>query len=194
MSSVERDASVVPLNVISPSRRTIAEIARKQGPIGLEKVDIDDPFLAKGIRYVADGYDGNFIRDNLERDRITRGFLNVGFHQVKKGDKVCLLSPNAITSFVTFWAVLKAGGVIVPLNGMLDESSLARLADSSDGSFFFADAAYADLGGGIRFPKTWHSHQGYDDNYNTQTVSSGHNAFGGTLAEIRLPLNPSATA
>ncbi|MBV9852746.1 MAG: 50S ribosomal protein L25 [Armatimonadetes bacterium] len=26
--------------------------------------------------------------DNLERDPITRGFLNVGFHQVKKGDKV----------------------------------------------------------------------------------------------------------
>lgn len=26
--------------------------------------------------------------DNLERDPITRGFRNVGFHQVKKGDKV----------------------------------------------------------------------------------------------------------
>ena len=47
----------------------LAEIARKQGPIGLEKVEIDDPFLAKGIRFVADGYDSNFIRDNLERDR-----------------------------------------------------------------------------------------------------------------------------
>jgi chemotaxis protein MotA len=47
----------------------IAEIARKQGPIGLEKVTVDDPFLAKGIRFVADGYDGDFIRDNLERDR-----------------------------------------------------------------------------------------------------------------------------
>src|SRR4051812_29641749 len=47
----------------------LAEIARKQGPIGLEKVEIDDPFLAKGIRLVADGYDANFIRDNLERDR-----------------------------------------------------------------------------------------------------------------------------
>jgi chemotaxis protein MotA len=46
-----------------------AEIARKQGPIGLEKVEIDDPFLAKGIRFVADGYDAHFIRDNLERDR-----------------------------------------------------------------------------------------------------------------------------
>ena len=47
----------------------IAEIARKQGPVGLEKVDTNEPFLAKGIRYVADGYDLEFIRDNLERDR-----------------------------------------------------------------------------------------------------------------------------
>lgn len=47
----------------------LAEVARKQGPIGLEKVEIDDPFLAKGVRLVADGYDADFIRDNLERDR-----------------------------------------------------------------------------------------------------------------------------
>jgi chemotaxis protein MotA len=46
-----------------------AEIARKQGPIGLEKVEIDDAFLAKGVRFVADGYGSDFIRDNLERDR-----------------------------------------------------------------------------------------------------------------------------
>ena len=32
----------------------LAEIARKQGPIGLEKVEIEDTFLAKGMRYVAD--------------------------------------------------------------------------------------------------------------------------------------------
>ena len=37
----------------------IAEIARKQGPVGLEKVETEDPFLAKGIRYVADGYEWN---------------------------------------------------------------------------------------------------------------------------------------
>jgi chemotaxis protein MotA len=47
----------------------LAEIARKQGPIGLEKVSVEDIFLAKGIRFVADGYDADFIRDNLERDR-----------------------------------------------------------------------------------------------------------------------------
>lgn len=48
---------------------SFAEITRKQGPIGLEKVEIEDPFLAKGIRFVADGYDVDFIRDNMERDR-----------------------------------------------------------------------------------------------------------------------------
>src|SRR5215813_1981602 len=47
----------------------LAEIARKSGPVGLEKVTPDDPFLAKGVRFVADGYDADFIRDNLERDR-----------------------------------------------------------------------------------------------------------------------------
>ncbi len=47
----------------------LAEIARKQGPIGLEKVDVGDAFLAKGIRLVADGYETDFIRDNLERER-----------------------------------------------------------------------------------------------------------------------------
>src|SRR5476649_3007319 len=47
----------------------LAELARKSGPVGLEKAEIEDPFLAKGIRFVADGYDTNFIRDNLERDR-----------------------------------------------------------------------------------------------------------------------------
>ncbi len=47
----------------------LAEIARKQGPIGLEKVEVEDSYLAKGIRFVADGYDAEFIRDNLERDR-----------------------------------------------------------------------------------------------------------------------------
>jgi chemotaxis protein MotA len=47
----------------------LAEVARKAGPIGLEKEEVDDPFLAKGIRFIADGYDAAFIRDNLERDR-----------------------------------------------------------------------------------------------------------------------------
>ena len=47
----------------------VAEVVRKSGPIALEGVEVDDPFLAQGLRYVADGYDRDFIKDTLERDR-----------------------------------------------------------------------------------------------------------------------------
>jgi chemotaxis protein MotA len=47
----------------------IAEVVRKNGPMALESVQVDDSFLAQGIRYVADGYDKEFIKDTMERDR-----------------------------------------------------------------------------------------------------------------------------
>ena len=37
--------------------------------MALENVEIADPFLAQGVRYIADGYDRDFIRDTMERDR-----------------------------------------------------------------------------------------------------------------------------
>ncbi|MGE3513362.1 MAG: MBL fold metallo-hydrolase, partial [Vicinamibacterales bacterium] len=38
--------------------------------------------------------------------------------------------------------------------------------------------------GAIKWPITWHSHQGWDDNYGFDNVSAGHNAFGGTFAKV----------
>ena len=49
----------------------------------------------------------------------------------------------------------------------------------------FTNASYIDVGNGIRFPTEWHSHQGWDDNYGAQAASAGHNAFGGTMKEVR---------
>ena len=49
----------------------IAAVVRKSGPIALESMEISDPFLAQGARYIADGYDRAFIRDTMERDRDT---------------------------------------------------------------------------------------------------------------------------
>ena len=40
----------------------LAEIARKAGPLGLEKEEVPDEFLAVGVRYVADGYDAEILR------------------------------------------------------------------------------------------------------------------------------------
>ncbi|WP_068086970.1 motility protein A [Polycladidibacter stylochi] len=47
----------------------LADVSRREGPLGLEKISSDDPNLLKGIQYIADGYDYAVIRDNMERER-----------------------------------------------------------------------------------------------------------------------------
>jgi glyoxylase-like metal-dependent hydrolase (beta-lactamase superfamily II) len=48
----------------------------------------------------------------------------------------------------------------------------------------FTNATFVDAGNGVRFPTVWHHHEGWDDNYNTQTVSAGHNGFGGAFKQV----------
>ncbi|SON57622.1 Chemotaxis protein PomA [Hartmannibacter diazotrophicus] len=47
----------------------MAEVVRKQGPLGLESLEIADPFLSKGKQMIADGYDPSFIQESMERER-----------------------------------------------------------------------------------------------------------------------------
>ena len=107
----------------------IAEVARKSGPVGLEKVEIDDPFLAKGIRYVADGYDTNFIRDNLERDR--DNFLT----HLDEGQKIYRAVGDCAPAF----------GMIGTLIGMVQ--MFANMTDPSKLGPFMAGALLATFYG-----------------------------------------------
>ena len=109
----------------------IAEIARKQGPVGLEKVEADDPFLAKGIRYVADGYDLEFIRDNLERDR--DNFLM----HLDEGSKIYRAIGDCAPAF----------GMIGTLVGMVQ--MFANMTDPSKLGPFMATALLATLYGAL---------------------------------------------
>jgi chemotaxis protein MotA len=109
----------------------IAEVARKQGPVGLEKVEADDPFLAKGIRYIADGYDINFIRDNLERDR--DNFLM----HLDEGGKIYRAIGDCAPAF----------GMIGTLIGMVQ--MFANMTDPSKLGPFMATALLATLYGAL---------------------------------------------
>jgi len=109
----------------------IAEIARKQGPVGLEKVETDEPFLAKGIRYVADGYDLEFIRDNMERDR--DNFL---LH-LDEGSKIYRAIGDCAPAF----------GMIGTLLGMVQMFS--NMSDPSKLGPFMAVALLATLYGAV---------------------------------------------
>ncbi len=110
---------------------SLAEIARKQGPIGLEKVEIEDPFLAKGIRFVADGYEAAFIRDNLERDR--DNFLT----QLDEGQKIYRAVGDCAPAF----------GMVGTLIGMVQ--MFANMTDPSKLGPFMATALLATLYGAV---------------------------------------------
>src|SRR5437660_10891304 len=109
----------------------LAEIARKQGPIGLEKVEVEDAFLAKGIRFVADGYDADFIRDNLERDR--DNFLT----HLDEGQKIYRAIGDCAPAF----------GMIGTLIGMVQ--MFANMTDPSKLGPFMAVALLATLYGAL---------------------------------------------
>jgi chemotaxis protein MotA len=47
----------------------IADVARKQGALGLEKLEIEDPFLKKSLQMIADGYSEEALQHVLERER-----------------------------------------------------------------------------------------------------------------------------
>jgi len=47
----------------------MGDIVRKNGPLGLENVEVEEPNLKKGAQYIADGYDAGFIRETMELER-----------------------------------------------------------------------------------------------------------------------------
>src|SRR6266540_2950525 len=110
---------------------SLAEVARKQGPLGLEKIEIEDPFLAKGIRFVADGYDNEFIRDNLERDR--DNFLT----HLDEGQKIYRAVGDCAPAF----------GMVGTLIGMVQ--MFANMTDPSKLGPFMATALLATLYGAV---------------------------------------------
>ena len=58
----------------------------------------------------------------------------------------------------------------------------------------FTNDSYIDIGNGIKFPTGWHSHEGWDDNFQAQNISAGHNAFGGTLKDVKANVCPDPVA
>ena len=92
---------------------------------------------------------GNRVAVVCEQEQLTWAELDERLNQLGnaliglgcgKGDKICMLLPNGIPAFLVFWATVRIGCVIVPLNPMLDDAALVRLTAASDGKVLFTDA------------------------------------------------------
>jgi len=70
-------------------------------------------------------------------NRIANALLSRG---LQRGDKVCLVMNSTILMFELIWGVIKAGGVVVPLNVMMAGDSLGLTIDDCDARLLFADA------------------------------------------------------
>jgi len=109
----------------------LAEIVRKQGPLALENAQVSDPFLAKGVRYIADGYDAEFIRDSLERER------DLLLVRLSEGEKI----------FRSIGDCAPAFGMVGTLIGMVQ--MFANMADPSTLGPYMAIALCATLYGAV---------------------------------------------
>jgi chemotaxis protein MotA len=93
----------------------LAEIVRKSGPLGLENVNVSDPTLAKGVQYIADGYEIEFIRESMERER------DLTLTRLMQGRKVFKALGDSAPAFGMIGTLV---GLVQMLGGMDDPSAI----------------------------------------------------------------------
>jgi long-chain acyl-CoA synthetase len=76
-------------------------------------------------------------------------------HGVRPGDRVAIMLPNVPEFAVTYYGVLRAGGVVVPMNPLLKEREVAYyLADSGARLIFAGSACAAAASDGAQHSQT----------------------------------------
>ncbi|WP_462413712.1 class I adenylate-forming enzyme family protein [Neobacillus sp. Marseille-QA0830] len=79
---------------------------------------------------------------NEQVNRIANALVSYG---VKRGDKVALMMKNSDVFCFVYYAILKAGGVAVPVNFRLTAKEASYILDESDSMMVFADEDLAEV-------------------------------------------------
>ncbi len=96
----------------------------------------DNPFLQFG-----DNSPISFSKTNLLANRIANGLIHLG---VLKGEKVAVYMPNSSDYVLTWFGILKMGGVMVPINTAYKMDFLQYIIDTSDAKVLFISEEYLD--------------------------------------------------
>ena len=76
-----------------------------------------------------------------DSDRIAAGLIAIGF---STGDHAAILAPSSTNWVITYLGVLKAGGVVVPIDKELKIAELRHVLNDCDASVIFTDDPYLD--------------------------------------------------
>ncbi len=74
-------------------------------------------------------------------DDLAAGLVRLG---IKKGDRVCLFLSNCIEFILSDWAILKAGGVVVPTSILRSDEGLCHELGSSDSRMIICSETQID--------------------------------------------------
>jgi len=74
-------------------------------------------------------------------DSLANAFVKLG---LEKGDRVCLYLPNCPEYILSYWAVLKAGGVVVPTSILRSDEGLFHEVSTSRSRFMICHEALLD--------------------------------------------------
>src|SRR6266853_117089 len=88
----------------------------------------------------------NLARNLTETTRIHAGRVAVRLHErgLKPGDRVGVMMPNVAEVPVVYYGVLRAGGVVVPMNPLLKGREVAYYLGDSGAGLVFSWHAFAD--------------------------------------------------
>ncbi len=95
--------------------RNLAVIARRNGPIGLERTSVSDPFLARGKQMIADGLPTDQLRTQLSRER------ELEIERLVDGEKIFRAIGEAAPAFGMIGTIV---GLVKMLSTMEDPSTI----------------------------------------------------------------------
>jgi len=84
--------------------------------------------------FTSNGADFTFHQVNVLANRLANGLQRIG---IKQGDKVAMSCPNCIWFPVIYYAVLKTGAVVVPLNILLKSNEIKYHLEDAQAAFYF---------------------------------------------------------
>lgn len=68
---------------------------------------------------------------------------------LKKGDRVCIMLENSPQFFISYFGVMKAGGIVVPVNTFLKQEEVAYMINDSGAGFFITSQGFDYVAAGI---------------------------------------------
>lgn len=84
----------------------------------------------------------SYMDIELRSNRISNGLLAL---DLKKGDRVALLLRNSVEYICSYYGILKAGGVVVPLNTSVKAKELLEMISDCSPKFMIYESIFAEL-------------------------------------------------